>query len=116
MQMDVTPLGEHLVRIALEGRLDTSGVDRIETRFVASLVPGANNAIVDLSQLDFISSPGIRMFVSVARSLKLRRATLVMYGVQGQVSQAFELVSLQQIIPIRSTEADALTAITSSAG
>ena len=85
MKMQITPLGERHVKVVLEGRLDTPGVDSIETRFLASLVPAASNAILDMSQVDFVSSLGIRMLVSAARSLKLRQATLAMYGVQGQV-------------------------------
>jgi hypothetical protein len=48
--MSVSSLGDRLVKVTLVGRLDTPGVDHVETRFVAHLLPGANSAIVDLSQ------------------------------------------------------------------
>ncbi len=111
MQMEVSPLGEHLVKVALEGRLDTPGVDRVETRLVAALVPAGNSAIIDCSKVDFIASMGIRMLVSTARSLKMRHAALALYGVQDPVNQVFELVSLRQVIPICATEAEALAAV-----
>jgi anti-anti-sigma factor len=111
MQMEVLPLGERYVKVTLQGRLDTPGVDRIETRFLASLVPGGNTAIVDLSQVDFISSMGIRMLVSAARSLKMRQAALAVFGVQPQVSQLLEVVAIDQMIPICGTEAEAQTAV-----
>jgi anti-anti-sigma factor len=109
--MDVSPLSERLVRVTLTGRLDTAGVDGVETRFLASLVPGAKNAIVDLSQVDFVASMGIRMLMSAARSLKSRRAALAIYGAQDRVKQVFDIVSLGQIIPVCSTEEEALAAI-----
>ena len=114
MLIDVNPLGERLVKVTLTGRLDTPGVDRVETRFVAALVPGANSAIVDLSQVEFVASMGIRMLLSAARSLKLRHATLAVYGVQDHVAQVFEAAALQKMLPICSTEAEALAAITAS--
>jgi anti-sigma B factor antagonist len=111
MKMHITPLGERHMKVVLEGRLDTPGVDSIETRFIASLVPTASSAILDMSQVDFVSSLGIRMLVSAARSLKLRQAALAMYGVQGQVHEIFEMTALHEMIPICSTEADAQTAV-----
>ena len=112
--MDVRPLREGLVKVTLTGRLDSPGVDRVETRFMASLVPGGNNAIIDLSQVDFVASLGIRMIVSAARSLKSRKALLAVYGAQAKVAQVFEVVSLGQIIPICSTEAEAIAAVAPS--
>jgi anti-sigma B factor antagonist len=113
MRIDVTPLGEHLVKVEIEGRLDTPGVDRVETRLVAALVPGGNSGVIDFSKVDFIASMGIRMLVSTARSLKMRNATLALYGVQEAVNQVFELVSLRQILPVCATEAEALAAVAS---
>jgi anti-sigma B factor antagonist len=114
VNMEITSLGEQLVKVALVGRLDTPGVDRVETRFVASLVPNGNNAIIDLSQVDFVASMGIRMLVSAARSLRARQARLALYGVQKQVGQVFDTVALGQIVSICATEADALAAVSAS--
>ncbi|MEQ1573771.1 MAG: STAS domain-containing protein [Vicinamibacterales bacterium] len=113
--MKVASLGERLVRVTLAGRLDTLGVDRVETRFVAHLVPGGNNAIIDLSEVDFVASMGIRMLVSAARSLRTRHAKLALYGAQSPVLQVFDAVALQKIMPICSTEAEALAAVASAA-
>jgi anti-anti-sigma factor len=111
MQMQVAELGPRLVKVTLVGRLDTPGVDSIETRFLAALVPNAKSAIIDMSQVDFISSMGIRMLVSAARSLKLRQAALSLFGVQDRVNELLALVSIQQIIPICKSEAEAHTAV-----
>ena len=113
MEMTVTSLGEHLVKVTLVGRLDTPGVDRVETRFVAFLVPGANNAVIDLSGVDFVASMGIRMLVSAARSLRAREAKVALYGVQPRVLQVFAAVALPQIMSICSTETEALAAVAS---
>jgi anti-anti-sigma factor len=109
--MDISPVRDRLVKITLAGRLDTPGVDRVETRFLASLVPGGNNAIIDLSQVDFISSVGIRMIIAAARGLRTQQATLAVYGVQERVGQILQIVSLGQVIAICSTEAEALAAV-----
>jgi hypothetical protein len=56
VQMDVTPVGTHLTKIVLSGLLDTPGVDHIEARLVAIVVPASKSAVVDLSGVEFIAS------------------------------------------------------------
>ena len=111
MEMNVSSLGDRLVKVSLVGRLDTPGVGRVETRFVSHLVPAGNSAIVDLSQVDFVASMGLRMLVSTAKNLKTRQAKLVLYGAQRPVLQVFEAVALNKIISICSEEADALALV-----
>jgi anti-sigma B factor antagonist len=109
--MVISQLGDDRVKVAFKGRLDTPGVDRVETRFVAAVVPGGRHTLVDLSQVDFVGSLGVRMFISVARSLGLKQARLVLVSPQAQVREVFEHVSLSDIIPIVADESDAQTAL-----
>jgi anti-sigma B factor antagonist len=111
--MEVTELGERITRITFSGRLDTPGVDKVETRFVAAVVPGGKSTIVDLAGVDFVASMGIRMFITVARSLRQRQAKLALYGAQSMVNEVFENVSLRDIIPIVADESEAITAVSS---
>jgi anti-anti-sigma factor len=111
--MEVTELGNLLTRVTFSGRLDSPGVDRVETLFVAAVVPGGKSTIVDLSGVEFVASMGIRMLVAVARSLRQRQAKLALYGVQPMVNEVFENVSLREIIPIVADEAEAISAVSS---
>ena len=100
MQMDINEVGEDLRQVTLTGRLDTPGVLGIEPRFVTGLVPGGKNAIVDLSKVEFISSMGIRMFISVARNMKDRKAKLVLYSPQPTVDAILESTAFRQLVPV----------------
>jgi len=113
--MIVSPVDNHLVKVTFSGRLDTPGVDQVETRFIASVVPAGHSAIVDLSQVEFITSMGIRMFVSAARSLMPRKARLVLFGAREQVAQVFDAVALHKIIPVCADEAEALAVVRNGA-
>jgi anti-sigma B factor antagonist len=83
----------------------------VETRFTSAIVAGGNSAVVDLSQVEFVTSLGIRLLVSTARNVKMRQAKLALFGASEQVGQIFERVSLQKIIPIFATEAEAPASI-----
>ena len=111
--MEVTGVDDNVTKVTLTGRLDTPGVEDIETRFVASLVPAGKSAIVDLSGVEFVASMGIRMLITVARSLHQRHARLVLYGPQSMVKKTLETVSLSEIIPIVGDQAEAIDAVSS---
>jgi len=110
--MEVSPLGQDRLKVTLKGRLDTPGVDRVETRFVAAIIPGGRHTLVDLSHVDFIGSLGVRMLISVARTLSRKNARLVLFSPQEQVREVFEHVSLSDIIPVFLDEAAAQSALT----
>jgi anti-sigma B factor antagonist len=107
MEFELTDLG-HIAKISLVGRLDTPGVDGIETRFTASVVPKARNAAVDLSGVTFVSSIGLRMLVSTARELSLKKAKMVLFGPQPLVKKTLDHAALGDAIPIVADEEQAL--------
>jgi anti-sigma B factor antagonist len=111
VNMQISELGENRVKVTLTGRLDTPGVGRVETGFVAALVPRGRSAIVDLSNVEFVASLGIRMFLSTARSLAMRQGRLVLFAPQEQVREVFDMVSLSDVLPIVADEASALAAL-----
>jgi anti-sigma B factor antagonist len=101
MQLQVGDAGDGVLNIALIGRLDTPGVDRIEAQLTAHLVRRGTRATIDLSQVAFISSAGIRMFITLARALDRNAGRMVLYGAQPPVAQVFKTVSLNNIVAVR---------------
>lgn len=113
MHMQLGDAGEGILNVLLVGRLDTPGVDSVETQLTAHLVPRGARAIVDLSQVAFLGSGGIRMFITIARALNRKGGKLVLYGAQPLVAEVLETTSLNDIIPVR---ADATAATTVARG
>jgi anti-sigma B factor antagonist len=108
MQMKIRDEADGIVDVALIGRLDTPGVAGIELGFTAALVPRAARAVIDLSKVEFVGSMGIRMLISVARSLTKKQGKLVLYGPQPLVNEVFQTVSLREIIAVEPDAASAL--------
>jgi anti-sigma B factor antagonist len=107
MELEMTRIGE-ASKISLNGRLDTPAVGQIETRFTASVVAPGRNTVVDLTQVTFLSSMGIRLLLTSARALSLKHATMVLFGAQPLVRAALDHVSLPAVIPLADDEAGAL--------
>ena len=111
MEMELRNLDDDLVNVKLAGRLDTPGVDRIELRLTATLVPMGKNAVVDLSAVQLVTSMGIRMFITLARSLKAKKARTAVYAPQALVRETLDHVALGDVLPICDNETAAVAAI-----
>ena len=111
MEMTISEAAEGVKQIALVGRLDMPGVSRIETQFLAAIVPGGQSVIVDLSKVDFITSLGIRMILSAARSLQNRRAKLALYAPQDFVEEVLTTLQVQDMVPVCKDASAAIAAV-----
>jgi len=110
MSISITEMSG-VTKAALSGRLDTASVDKLEISFIAGIVPKGQNTIVDLSQVSFIASLGIRMLLSGARALSRQNATMVLYGASDAIMDIIETTALSEIITVVPGEADALAAV-----
>jgi anti-sigma B factor antagonist len=111
MQIQVEDAGRGVFDIKLSGRLDTPGVSRIETRLTAQIVPRGARAIIDLSQVEFVGSLAIRMFITIARAAGRNGGKIALYGAQPAVAQVFETTSLNEIVPVRADAASAAAVV-----
>jgi anti-anti-sigma factor len=95
----------HLV--VLRGRLDTAGVDVIESRFVAATAAGGRHALVDLAGVEVLTSMGIRMLLSAARAMSARQARLVLFGARELVRDVLDIAAIDSLVPHAADEAAA---------
>ena len=110
--MDVTITETDGVTVArLSGRLDTANVNQVEQSFTSSIVPRGKDTVVDLTEVSFIASLGIRMLLTVARSLGRNRAQFALFGAAPMVMEILETTAISEIIPVFGTEAEALAAL-----
>ena len=107
MDIQHSDIGE-VRKIVLAGRLDTAGVDLIETRFGASIVPAGKNTVVDLSQVTFLASMGIRMLIATNRSLSRKGGKIALYGASPAVREVIDTVALTELIPLADNEVEAI--------
>lgn len=112
MELEVNEVNEHqAVKLVLRGRLDTLGVDTVESRFLATAVAGGRPAVVDLSAVDLITSMGIRMIIGAARAMSQRHTRLVLFGAQDFVREVLETAGVDTIVGMVPTEAEALALV-----
>jgi anti-anti-sigma factor len=111
MNMDVTEIAQGMVKVKLAGRLDMAGAARIDLGF--SAIAGANRGIVvDLSDVTFLASIGIRTLVLGAKTVLRRGGKLVLLSPTPDVEQVLEVTGVTDLMPILRDEASAVSAVT----
>ena len=87
--------------IKLAGRLDTARVGEIETQFYANLgsIQGEGNAVViDLKEVDFISSLGVRMLVTAGKMLARRKVSIAIVSPASETArEALKLAGVADV-------------------
>jgi anti-anti-sigma factor len=95
-------------RLVLLGRLDAAGTEKVEVLFMARIRAAAGDVLVDLTQVGFVGSLGIRLLISAARLAERARRKVVLFGAQPPVAEVFRTVALDDLIPVAADEAAAL--------
>jgi len=93
-------LGGDLTRIALDGRLDLEGTQKISDQFSFRTTTAAGRFAVDLSQVTFIASIGIRMLLTAARAQAQRGGRMVLISPAGMSRKVLETAGVDALVPI----------------
>src|SRR5262245_41063885 len=105
IQLTEVQLDDRITHVALVGQLDVAGLHTVDVKFHALTASRRRPTLVDLSGMDFISSLGMGMLMSCARSLKRSGARMVLLNPRPEVEEALKAVGLDVGIPIvRSVE------------
>ena len=100
------------------GRIDQSSADEFRDALaphLARCARGQDGVILDLSELEYISSAGLRVLMLAAKQSKAQGGTLVITGLQPLVREIFEISRFTLVFDIAPSLRDALAKASSSA-
>ena len=88
------------VVLTVSGRMDAENTPQFEDTGRNCVAEGHTSVVVDLSGLLYISSMGLRSFLSLAQTLQTKGVTLRLCGLKGLVKQVFEITGLTQVLSV----------------
>lgn len=100
MELRYTELDNHIGLIQLIGRLDIIGTGQIETKLAGYCSEENTRVILDLSEVDFLASIGIRLLMLTAKSVRSREGKIVILNPIPEVQSVLEITGIPSIIPI----------------
>jgi len=106
LSLTVEKLGNVTV-VHLDGRLDAHGSHVVEPEFLK--LKGAHSVIVDLAKVSYLSSGGIRLFVSLQKQLQSQSGKLILAAPQPYCREVLRVSGLDQFFTIFGTLEEAAT-------
>lgn len=111
MELQYRELENNIRLIKLIGKLDIVGVGAIETQFTGYCAGENARLLVDLSEVDFLASIGIRLLTLNAKSVASRGGRMVLLHPQPDVRHVLEITGIPAIIPIYDGQESAETVL-----
>jgi stage II sporulation protein AA (anti-sigma F factor antagonist) len=97
--------------LCLEGRLDANNSKIFEEKVLAVIDQGETRFVIDLSQLDYISSAGLRTFLVASKRLTAAGGKMAFCSVQESVKQVFDILGFYSIFSILGSKDEALNSL-----
>jgi anti-sigma B factor antagonist len=93
LQVDVAELGHGGRRVWLRGRLDTETTPTLDRRLRPLLeTPAVTVMLMDLAELEYIGSAGIRFLIQARHTLEERGGALMVAHLQPTVRRVIDIV------------------------
>ncbi|MEM7174714.1 MAG: STAS domain-containing protein [Chlamydiota bacterium] len=101
--------GTQLVHI--EGRLDAANAPKLELKLNKLVKEGSDQIVLDFAKVDYLSSAGIRLLLSMTKRLAPNRG-LKLCAMREDVIEIIKMAGFERILEIYDTEKEALQAFT----
>jgi anti-anti-sigma factor len=105
--MEVESVGEVTV-VTLPARVDTTSASGVEAEFRGLLEQGSRRLVADFTANEYVSSAGLRVFLSILKALEKDGGKMVLCGMQPFVADVFEISGFSGLFTICVAREEAL--------
>lgn len=107
LTINVLPAGKGSQRVAIGGRLDTHTYEDLDEALAPLLTRQLHSLVLDLSELDYISSAGIRSIFKARKALAGHGGKVLVVNPQPQIQKVFDVVKAVPLNDIFGSTAEA---------
>jgi anti-sigma B factor antagonist len=100
MEIQYRELENDIRVLKLIGSLDILGVGEIETKFTGYCAGENPRVLVDLTNVDYLASIGIRLLLLNAKSIASRKGRMVLLNPNPEVKNILEVTGIPASIPV----------------
>lgn len=100
-----------VVIVKLKGRLDSSAAAGAEAGFAAVLAGEPPHLAVDFTELDYISSAGLRVLLILAKRVQQMQGKIALFGLRDNVREVFSVSGFDRIFAIAADRAAVVAAV-----
>ena len=94
--------------LRLEGKIDASSTPLLEKKIDSLIKEGHIFLLFDLHRIVYLSSAGLRLFLSAMKKLKEKKGGLILFSGGEEINEIIKMAGFDRIFPICSNEKEAL--------
>jgi len=94
-------------------RIDSGSAPAFEAHCAALIAQGPQKVVIDFSQVDYISSAGLRVLLVAAKSAKSQGGALTLCGLRGNVREVIEVSGFDTLLGAHAGVSEAAAALRS---
>lgn len=99
MNISESRQGESLI-VAPSGRIDSQSSGAFDRHLAAVIDRGDVNLVIDLANLEYISSTGLSAFLSAAKKIRAAGGRMALAGLNSRIRLVFEMSGFLRLFPI----------------
>lgn len=107
MSVTCQPIDGNIWVVSSKGRLDQTLNPQLEQSLDELLGEGHTRLMIDLSEVTYINSGGLRCLVTAWRQSREQGGDLVIFGLNSRLEEIFSLVGFDRVFQIYATFDDA---------
>jgi anti-anti-sigma factor len=92
LEVTITDEPKNGKRISLAGSLDTDTAPQLEARIDESIDSSVTALILDMKDLEFLSSAGLGVIFMTMKELNSRQGKIILINLQPQVQRVFDII------------------------
>ncbi len=96
---------------APEGRIDGINALQFQQALNGKIDDSLSGVVIDMSDLNYVSSAGLRAVLLISKALQQREARLVLCALQAPIREVFQISGFDQIIDISEDREAAIASI-----
>ena len=107
--MNITAVDKNGVKVvSIEGDLDTSTSPKAQEMLSEFVAKGAAKMVIDLEDMNYISSAGLRVLLVLAKQTAAAGGQLSICGLNEMATEVFDISGFSSILSIFTTKDEAL--------
>lgn len=111
MELKIEKNNNYLL-LAPEGRIDAGTSQQFDTSFNEAYgAQGSSDIILDLTEVEYLSSAGLRSVLKIAKLCSSGKKKLVLCGIQPPVNEVFRISGFAALLKITKTRDEAAAMI-----
>jgi anti-anti-sigma factor len=99
-----------IIILRCEGRLDATTAPRLEDEINVLLDQERIKVMIDFSRIDYLSSAGMRLLLSMTKRLKAKKGKLSIFAIHEEVREIIHMAGFEKVLAIYNSQEEAIEA------